>query len=71
MSELTRNGTGSVVRAIMYTDLNKYVPCCLIITLANVDQLPKFFHQLTRKEILYTQFTNISTAPAKNCCTTL
>jgi len=38
----------------MYTvSQKKYTPGCLAITLANVDQFSKFFHQVIRREILY------------------
>jgi len=49
----------------------KYAPCCLIITLANVDRFSKFFYQLIRKKILYAQTTKISTSTAICCYTTL
>jgi len=47
--------------------IKNQAPWCLIITLANVDQFSKFFHQVIRKKILYV----ISTSPAIYCYTTL
>ena len=49
----------------------KYTPWCLIITLANVDQFSKFFHQLIRRKILYVYTIKIFISPAVCCYTTL
>ena len=43
----------------------------MLITLANVDQFSKFFHQLICKEIFYLYVTKISTTPALCCYATL
>ena len=47
------------------------IPWCSIITLANVDRLSKFFHQLIRRKILDLYTTKIFTTPAICCYTTL
>jgi len=47
------------------------IPWCSIITLANVDRLSKFFHQLIRRKILDLHTTKIFTTPAICCYTTL
>jgi len=68
---LTQFNKQTYMHIIIYTVLQeKYAVWCLIITLANVDQFSKFFHQVIHKKILYVHITKISTTPAIYCHTT-
>jgi len=59
------------MKALSYYTVFQKTVNCLTITLANVDQFAKFFHQVISKKIIYAHITKISDSPTICCYTTL